>query len=103
MSLDTAKRILNNPAYRQLIHRRDSLAWILSICVLVLYFGFVLMVAFLPEVLTAKISEGSVIPFGMLVGFGVIVASIILTGIYVRRCNSTFDPMIEAIMKDASK
>jgi len=33
----------------------------------------------------------------------VIVASIILTGIYVRRCNSTFDPMIEAIMKDASK
>jgi uncharacterized membrane protein (DUF485 family) len=103
MSTVTASRILGNPEYRQLIHRRDSLAWWLSACVLVIYFGFVLMVAFTPGILTAKISEGSVIPVGMLVGVGVIVISIILTGVYVRRANNTFDPMIEAILKDASK
>ena len=39
----------------------------------------------------------------MLVGVGVIVASIILTGIYVTQANSKFDPMIEAIMQDAAK
>jgi uncharacterized membrane protein (DUF485 family) len=103
MSSDIASRILGNPAYRQLIHRRDSLAWQLSACVLVVYFGFVLMVAFAPDVLTAKISETSVIPVGMLVGVGVILISITLTAIYVRRANHTFDPMIEAILKDASK
>ncbi len=99
----STSRIEANPIYRQLTHQRDSLAWILSACVLVLYFGFVLMVAFAPEVLTQPISATSVIPVGMLVGVGVIVASIVLTGIYVRQANSKFDPMIEELMQDAAK
>ena len=103
MSKSTASRILSNPAYRQLIKQRDSLAWTLSACVLVLYFGFVLMVAFAPGILTAPIAEGSVIPMGILMGVGVIVASIILTAIYVRRANQFFDPMIAAIMQEATK
>jgi len=103
MSNLSASRILNNPNYRKLIKRRDTLAWTLSACVLVLYFGFVLMVAFMPQILTSPISDTSVIPVGMLVGVGVIVASIILTGIYVTQANSRFDPMIEAIMQDAAK
>jgi uncharacterized membrane protein (DUF485 family) len=103
MSNLSASRILNNPNYRKLIKQRDTLAWTLSACVLVLYFGFVLMVAFAPQILTSPISDTSVIPVGMLVGVGVIVASIILTGIYVTQANSKFDPMIEAIMQDAAK
>ena len=103
MSKVTASRILSNPAYRQLIKQRDSLSWLLTACVLVLYFGFVLMVALAPEILTAPIAEGSVIPMGILMGVGVIVASIILTAIYVRRANHTFDPMIAAIMQEATK
>ena len=103
MSKLSASRILNNPAYRQLIRQRDMLAWTLSACVLVLYFGFVLMVAFAPGFLTQPISSTSVVPLGMLIGVGVILASIVLTGIYVRQANSTFDPMIEQIMQDAAK
>lgn len=103
MSKLSADRILNNPTYRQLISQRDSLAWTLSACVLVLYFGFTLMIAFAPSVLTQPISAISVIPVGMLVGVGVILASIVLTGIYVLQANNKFDPMIEAIMRDASK
>jgi len=99
----TASRIANNPAYRQLIKRRDALAFTLSLCVLVLYFGFILMVAFTPELLTQPISEGSVIPIGIPLGVFVILGSILLTGIYVRQANSRFDPMIETIMRDASK
>jgi uncharacterized membrane protein (DUF485 family) len=103
MSKLSASRILNNPEYRRLIRERDSLAFVLSACVLVLYFGFVLLVAFAPEFLTQPISSGSVIPVGMLFGVGVIVASIILTGIYVRQANAKFDPMIADIMQDATK
>jgi len=103
MSKLSASRILNNPTYRQLISQRDSLAWTLSACVLVLYFGFVLLIAFAPGVLTQPISDTSVIPVGMLVGVGVILASIVLTGVYVNRANNKFDPMIDAIMRDASK
>jgi uncharacterized membrane protein (DUF485 family) len=39
----------------------------------------------------------------MLIGVGVILASIVLTGIYVVRANNTFDPLIAQIIKDASK
>ena len=37
------------------------------------------------------------------IGVGVILASILLTGIYVYRANQTFDPLIREIMEDASK
>ena len=103
MSQTATSRILNNPKYRELIHRRDKLAWTLSACVLVLYFGFVLMIALAPGVLTQTISSTSVIPVGILVGVGVIVGSIILTAIYVRRANSQFDPMIAEIIQDSAK
>jgi uncharacterized membrane protein (DUF485 family) len=99
----TADRIQNNPKFHQLVKSRNSLATILSIAVLVLYFGFVLMIAFAPGVLTAPISETSVIPMGMLIGVGVIVASIILTGVYVNVANNKFDPLNDEIMREASK
>jgi|SRR5450631_2569257 uncharacterized membrane protein (DUF485 family) len=103
MSKLSASRILNNPKYRHLIKQRDSLAWILTACVLVIYFSFVLAVAFGAGFLIQPISDTSVIPYGMLVGVGVIVVSIILTGVYVYECNSKFDPIIDEIMQDAAK
>jgi uncharacterized membrane protein (DUF485 family) len=39
----------------------------------------------------------------MLVGVGVILASILLTGIYVLRANNHFDPMIKKIIEDSTK
>jgi uncharacterized membrane protein (DUF485 family) len=99
----SASRIQNNPKYHQLIKERDTLAWTLTVLVLVIYFGFILAVAFAPEFLTRPISATSVIPVGMLIGVGVIVASVVLTGIYVYRANSTFDPLIREIIQDATK
>ncbi len=103
MSDSLADKIQKNPKYHRLIKERDTLAWTLTVLVLVIYFGFVLLVAFAPGLLTSPISATSVIPVGMLVGVGVIVASIVLTGIYVARANSTFDPLIHEIIQDASK
>jgi uncharacterized membrane protein (DUF485 family) len=99
----SVQRIQNNPIYRQLTQQRDALGWTLTACVLVLYFGFVLMIALAPDVLTQPISSTSVVPVGMLIGVGIIVACIILTGIYVQQANSKFDPMIEELMRDATK
>jgi len=103
MPSSSANRILSNPKYRELVKRRDSLAWTLSVCVLVLYFGFILLVALAPEILTSKISSTSVIPLGIPIGIGVIVGSIILTAIYVRRANNDFDPAIAELIRDANK
>jgi uncharacterized membrane protein (DUF485 family) len=103
MSVLSASRIQSNPKYHQLIKERDTLAWTLTVLVLVIYFGFVLLVAFAPGFLTQPISATSVIPVGILVGVGVIVASIVLTGVYVYKANSTFDPLIQEIIREAAK
>jgi uncharacterized membrane protein (DUF485 family) len=103
MSELSAGKIQSNPKYHRLIKERDTLAWTLTVLVLIIYFGFILAVAFAPDFLTQPISATSVIPVGMLIGVGVIVASVVLTGIYVYRANSTFDPLIREIIQEASK
>ena len=83
MSESISNKIQKNPKYLELVSRRDRLAWILSAIVCVIFFGFILMIAFAPGILTAPIAADSVIPLGMPLGVGVIVVSCILTGIYV--------------------
>ena len=103
MSLIIASKIQNNPKYLLLVKQRDTLSWTLSALVCIMYFGFTLMIAFAPGILTQPISDTSVIPVGMLIGVGVIVASALLTGVYVAKANSTFDPIVEEIVREASK
>ncbi len=103
MSELSASRIQNNPKYHQLVMQRDSLAWTLSAIVCVMYFGFILLIAFAPDFLTQPLSADSVIPVGMPVGVGVILVSCILTAIYVRRANHTFDPLTDEIIQESLK
>ncbi len=103
MSELSASRIQNNPKYHQLVAQRDSLAWTLSTIVCVMYFGFILMIAFAPDFLTQPLSADSVIPVGMPIGVGVILVSCILTAIYVRRANHTFDPLTDEIIQESLK
>jgi uncharacterized membrane protein (DUF485 family) len=103
MSELIAGKILKNPKYMQLVRQRDMLAWTLSALVCVMYFGFILMIAFAPDFLTQPIAADSVIPLGMLIGVGVIVLSCVLTGVYVYRANHSFDPIVNEIVREASK
>jgi uncharacterized membrane protein (DUF485 family) len=103
MSELSVGRIQNNPKYHQLVKERDVLAWTLTVLVLIIYFGFILLVALAPGFITTPISATSVIPIGLPIGVGVILASVVLTGIYVVRANSTFDPLIDEIIQEASK
>jgi len=101
--MSEASRIQNNPKYHELVKQRDVLAWTLTVLVLVIYYGFILLVAFAGDFLTQPISSTSVIPIGVPIGVGVILSSIVLTAIYVYRANETFDPLIREIIQDASK
>ncbi len=103
MSLLIASNIQNNPKYLQLVKQRDTLSWTLSAIVCIMYFGFTLMIAFAPGILTQPISDGSVIPMGMILGVGVILISCLLTGVYVFKANTVFDPIVREIVQEASK
>jgi uncharacterized membrane protein (DUF485 family) len=99
----STSKIQANPKYHELVRQRDRLAWTLSALVLVIYFGFVLMIAFAGNFLSQPISPNSVIPIGMPIGVAVILASIVLTGIYVFRANNTFDPLIREVIRESTK
>jgi uncharacterized membrane protein (DUF485 family) len=96
MKKDTVNQILSNTKYQELVSKRSKFAWTLSIVILVVYYAFVLVIAFDPALLGAKIGNG-VISVGIPVGMGIIVLSFLLTGVYVRRANSEFEALTQDI------
>ncbi len=91
-------RIRQEPLFRELVEQRTRFAWTLSAAMLVIYFGFILIIAFAPKVLAVPIA-GGVMTLGIPVGLFVIVSAFVLTGIYVQRANSRFDSLTHDIME----
>ena len=102
MALDLTARIASNPKYQQLKARRSRLGWWLALAMMVVYYGFILLVAFDKPFLATRIGAG-VTTIGMPIGLGVIVFTIVITAIYVRRANSEYDTLTEQIAKEALK
>ena len=74
----------------------------LTILMLVVYYGYIALIAFNKPFLAQPIGAG-VTSLGIPIGFGVIVFTIAITGYYVNRANGEFDRLTQEILKDASK
>jgi uncharacterized membrane protein (DUF485 family) len=96
MESDLATRIAANPKYRELKSIRTSFGLWLTLAMMVVYYGFILLVAFNKPLLASRLGDG-VMTLGMPLGLGVIVFTVVITAIYVRRANSTFDRLSEEI------
>jgi len=90
--------VLADPRYQQLVQRRDRFTWTLSIIMLVAYFGYIALVAFDKSLLARPIG-GGVTSLGIPVGVGLILLAILLTGLYVRRANRDYDPLVDALRR----
>jgi len=102
MEDDLVTRVTSNPTYQMLKAKRASFGWMLTVAMMIVYYGFILLVAFNKPLLATKIGDG-VITMGMPLGIGVILFTIIVTNIYVRRANSEFDDLTAKITKAALK
>ncbi|WP_260580429.1 DUF485 domain-containing protein [Sphingopyxis sp. PET50] len=85
--------------YRRLVAGRSRFAWTLTCVMLAIYFGYILLIAFEPEMLARPLGSG-VTSLGIPLGIGVILAGILLTAVYVRRANKVFDRDLDALRKD---
>jgi uncharacterized membrane protein (DUF485 family) len=92
-------RVIQSPRFQELVRQRTRFAWTLTIVMLVIYFGFILLVAFAKPLLAMKIG-GGVTSLGILLGLGVIIAAFVLTGIYVYRANSEFDELTRNLTRE---
>ena len=102
MAVDQNESIINNPRFQELVRERSSFAWTLSIVMLVIYYGFILLVAFGKGFLATKIG-GGVTSVGMVIAMLVILSAFVLTGIYTFRANSRYDDLAEQLRKDLLK
>ena len=102
MESDLVHRIANNHAYMELKAKRTRFGWWLTLAMMVVYYGFILLVAFGKDFLSQRLGSG-VMTIGIPVGFGVIVFTIVITAYYVRRANSEFDDLAAAVAKGVLK
>ena len=75
MSSAMYERMRANPKFRELVARRGRFAWTLATIVLMMFYGFVLTVAFNPSALGQPVSEGSMLTVGVAVELFMFISS----------------------------
>lgn len=102
MEQNLAERIAADPNYQLLRSTRSRFGWTLTIAMLVVYYGYVLLIAFDKSLLSTRIGSGAM-TWGIPLGFGVIIFTVVVTGIYVRRANREFDELSDRVKREALK
>ena len=97
MSPISAHQILDDPEFKKLVKQKNAVSTVLTIVELLLYFGFIALIAYNKPFLAQKMSEGSAITIGIPIAVGVIFLSWILTGIYVFWANNKYDAMVQSV------
>lgn len=100
MEAPLADRVAADPNYQLLKSKRSRFGWTLTVLMLAVYYGFILLIAFRKDLLAARIGEG-VTTWGIPIGFGVIVFTVVITAIYVQRANSEYDELAEKVKREA--
>ena len=106
MEPDLTTRILKDPRYQELKARRSRFGWWLTLAMMVVYYGFILLVAFDKPFLATRLGAG-VTTIGMTQqqnhATDDLVFTVVITGLYVRRANGEYDALAEQIAKAALK
>lgn len=102
METELARRIAAHPKYQELKAKRTRFGWWLTLAMMVVYYGFILLVAFNKEFLSQRLGAG-VMTVGIPLGFGVIVFTVVITAIYVKRANGEYDDLADAVAKAVLK
>jgi len=100
MKQEFVEIIKNDKNYRNLVKRRTSFSLKLTFAILIVYFSFILLIAFKPSILSIPLYDGAVTTIGILLGVFIIVFSFILTGIYTFKANGEFDDFVQKISKN---
>ena len=95
------ERIASNPKYQRLRSTRNKLGWFLTILMLLGYYGYIGLIAFDKAFLATPIGPGKITTVGIPIALGLMVFTIVITGIYVRRANKEFDKLTAEIVEEA--
>ncbi|RQD72942.1 DUF485 domain-containing protein [Desulfonatronospira sp. MSAO_Bac3] len=88
---------IDKEKFRRLVVNRWKVSLTLTAIMMFAYFGFILVLAYAPHLLSVKIGEHMTL--GIPVGIFVIILAFILTGIYVFWSNSYYDKAVQEVLK----
>jgi uncharacterized membrane protein (DUF485 family) len=89
--------ILHDPDFKDLSKQKFTISIILTILELVLYFGFIGLIAFNKPFLAQKLSAGVATTIGIPIAVGTIIGSWVLTGIYIWWANTKYDVLVNKV------
>lgn len=95
---ERVKEILDSQKFKNLVKQRLTVSISLTIIMLVVYFGFILSIAFYKEFLSIKIGEH--LTLGLPIGIGLIIFAWLLTGIYIRWANRNYDKAVRELRNE---
>jgi uncharacterized membrane protein (DUF485 family) len=90
--MTTPRELLESPAFKHLIARRWRVSLLLTACLFLLYYGYILLIAANVPLLSRRIGGATTI--GIPLGAAVIVGAWALTAIYVVWANRSYDPEV---------
>jgi len=103
MTTDVVARIQANPKFHKMVSTRNTYSNIMTVLMLFAYFGYILLIAFNKPFLATKVAPGAVMSVGVPLGIGVLVFTIVITWIYVKKANGDFDAMKDEVVQEGSK
>ena len=92
------KETINSKKFKKIVALRWGISITMLIILFVLYYGFVLTIAWNPEFMAKKIGENFNV--GIVSGVVVIVSAWLMTVIYVSWANSKYDKVVEELKQD---
>ncbi|MGV8941140.1 MAG: DUF485 domain-containing protein [Lysobacter sp.] len=97
---DVIDRVLAHPKFQQLTRRRGRASLGFFLLMLVVYAGFILTLAYWPEVFARPIGPGYTMSVGVLSAVVVAVSAVLMIAAFVHLSNKHYDPLIDAIVRD---
>ena len=92
MNSQNRQRLLASPDFRRLIAGRWRVSLVLTACLFVLYYGYILLIAVNKPLVSSASADAT--PIGIPLGAAVIVGAWVLTAVYVVWANRHYDPEV---------
>lgn len=102
-NLDMAERVSRHMLFKELVTRRAKLVRSLMSVGLVAYFILIALAAFRPQILRMPIERGATTTIGVVMAVAILALGWIITWIYVRRANSTFDRLSAHLLDEVAR
>lgn len=102
MTNDVVERVLAHPKYQELHRRRGRASLFFFGLMLVVYAGFILTLAYWPDVFAQPLGPGFTMSVGVFTAVLVCISAVLMIAAFVHLSNKHYDPLIDAIVRDVA-